>query len=142
MVTLNTGASSSVALNVFSKSPPSPTNLTSSFAEQLATSLEAFLNGGGNSSHFEIDVDAAQSQDSGVRQFIVTLRDPTVGLHAPTAPGDPSTAAPNAAAPLIGVQPAPVQPVAAPFVNPVMQMMGGSPSDTYGGRRVLVRAAS
>ena len=49
--------------------------------EQLTSALEGYLAQSGNSSNLEIDVQPTQSQDSGARQFLVTVKD------AASAPG-------------------------------------------------------
>jgi hypothetical protein len=54
-----------------------PAGSTSSFTSQLAAELEGFLSKSANGSHLQIDIQTTQSQDSGVRQFIVTVKDPS-----------------------------------------------------------------
>jgi hypothetical protein len=47
-----------------------------SFTDQLAAALEGYLAQSGNGSHLEIDIQTTQSQNTGVRQFVVTVKDP------------------------------------------------------------------
>jgi hypothetical protein len=97
MVTLTTGAASSSVLNTLSTPANGSRASISAFSDQLATALEAYLNGssGNGGSHIEIDIAAAPGQDPGVRQFTVTLKDPIVA-SAPWVSSAP-TAAPGAA---------------------------------------------
>src|ERR1700722_10268374 len=70
------GSPSSSILAGISPQPTTPSGSTSSFTDQLAAALEGYLAHSGNSSNLEIDIQATQSQNSGVRQFIVTVKNP------------------------------------------------------------------
>lgn len=62
-----------------------------SFTDQLAAALEGYLAQSGNNSNLEIDIQAAQSQNSGVRQFIVTVKSPDAAPASSTATAGTST---------------------------------------------------
>lgn len=79
-------------------SPPSSLNASASFAQQLAATLEAYLNQGGNAGAIEIDINPSQSQNSGDRQFIVTIKSPTASIM-PGAAAQPVVPAPAPATP-------------------------------------------
>jgi hypothetical protein len=57
-----------------------PSASTDSFTQQLASALEGYLAKSGNSSNLQIDIQTTQSQDSGVRQFLVTVKNPDGAL--------------------------------------------------------------
>jgi hypothetical protein len=78
----NTGRASRTALN----------NSTTSFAQQLAQSLESYLGQSSAGAHLEIDVLPQQGGNSSTRQFIVTVKDSGV----PVAPGPASVRTPTA----------------------------------------------
>jgi|SRR5579862_2117098 len=91
MVTLNAGVQSSIDLAASSVSPQTTTASIDSFAEQLASALEAFLGQAQKGSQIEIDVNPAQGQSSGVRQFTVTIKSPSsTPILAPTPPAAPA----------------------------------------------------
>ena len=73
---------------------------TASFTDQLAAALEGYLAQSSNSSNLEIDIQATQSQNSGVRQFIVTVKSPD------SASGQPAA---DASAPIASGQSSPAQ---------------------------------
>jgi hypothetical protein len=64
----------------------------------LAATLEGFLNQSSNGSHLEIDIQTTQSQDSGVRQFIVTVKDPAGPTGSGQAPVEASSVSASASA--------------------------------------------
>jgi hypothetical protein len=72
---INVSPSSSI-LAGFSPRPTTRSGSTGSFTDQLAAELEGYLAQSGNSSNLQIDIQATQSQNSGVRQFIVTVKNP------------------------------------------------------------------
>ena len=76
MVSSITGQQSSSALAGLSPKPTTPSGSTTSFTDQLAAALEGYLANSSNGSHLEIDIQTTQSQNSGVRQFIVTVKNP------------------------------------------------------------------
>jgi hypothetical protein len=71
-----------------------PSGSTDSFTKQLTSVLEGRLAHGGNNSSTQSDVQPAPSQDSGVRQFLATAKDPdtTAPAAASTASTDGQTA--------------------------------------------------
>jgi hypothetical protein len=109
MVSSITGSQSSSILAGLSPQPTTPSGSTASFTEQLASALEGYLAQSGNSSNLEIDIQTTPSQNLGVRQFIVTVKNPgsaptptvaTAGTIASARrfPPAPSTPAPSAPA--------------------------------------------
>jgi len=74
MVTSLTGAQSPSVLAGLSPQQTSPSGSTASFTDQLAAELEGFLSKAGGGSNLEIDIQSTPSQNSGVRQFIVTVK--------------------------------------------------------------------
>ena len=86
-----TGQQSSNVLAAFSVPQTTPSGSTTSFTQQLAAALEGYLGQSSNGSNLEIDIQTAQSQNSGVRQFIVTVKNPD------SAPAQAATAANNTA---------------------------------------------
>jgi len=82
---------------------------TSSFAQQLAESLEGYLSQSSAGSHVEIDILPQQSGNSSTRQFVVTVTDST-----PITPA---------------AKPSPT-PIAAPMDMSGMMMYSGIPEDT------------
>jgi len=72
---LNSSQSSSILAGL-SHPQTTPSGSTSSFTDQLAAALEGYLAQSGNGSNLEIDIQSTQSQNSGVRQFIVTVKNP------------------------------------------------------------------
>jgi hypothetical protein len=70
------GSQSSSALAGLTPQQTTPSGSTASFTDQLAAALEGYLAQSGNSSNLEIDIQTTQSQNSGVRQFIVTVTNP------------------------------------------------------------------
>jgi hypothetical protein len=73
---------------------------STSFAAQLASVLEGYLGTNSSNSHVEISVDAQPGQDSGTRQFVVTVKNPSATAPVPPAPASsssPSTAATSVA---------------------------------------------
>ena len=75
----------------FSAAQTNPSGSTSSFTDQLAAALEGYLAQSGDASHLEIDIQASPSQNSGVRQFVVTVKNPDA-----SAPEQPAAAASTA----------------------------------------------
>lgn len=64
---------------------------TASFAQQLAVSLESYFNQSASTTPLEIAISPQTSPDSGVRQFLVTVKNPQVAtlpqaIPAPAAP--------------------------------------------------------
>jgi hypothetical protein len=89
MVSTITGSQSPSVLAGLSTPQTTPSGSTASFTEQLAAALEGYLAQSGNNSKLEIDIQSTQSQNSGTRQFIVTVKD--------SAPRQTDSAAGNAA---------------------------------------------
>jgi len=61
------------------------TNSNTSFAQQLAESLESYLGTASAGSHLQIDISPQQGPNSGTRQFIVTLKDADEPAGTPVA---------------------------------------------------------
>ena len=91
MVSSVTGSQSSSVLAGLTPQQTTPSASTASFADQLAAALEGYLAQSGNSSNLEIDIQTTQSQNSGVRQFIVTVKNPN-SSSGQTATGAATTA--------------------------------------------------
>jgi hypothetical protein len=85
MVSSVTDAQSTNLLAGVSLQKTTPSGSTNSFTEQLMAALEGYLAQSGNGSNLEIDVKTTPSQDSGVRQFIVTVKNPDSGSGQPPA---------------------------------------------------------
>jgi cell wall-associated NlpC family hydrolase len=85
-----------------------------SFTDQLVAALEGYLGQSGNGSNLEIDIQTTQSQNSGERQFIVTVKNPDstpaqAGTASPVVPAaSASAAAPASAAPASSPSSAPL----------------------------------
>jgi hypothetical protein len=92
MVNSITGSQQSSILAGISPQGTSPSGSTGSFTDQLAAALEGYLSQAGNASHLEIDIQTTQSQNSGVRQFIVTVKDPDSAPQQPNASPDATPA--------------------------------------------------
>ena len=91
MVSSITGTPSSDTLaGVYPQSTTS-SGSTSSFTDQLAAALEGYLAQSGNNSNLEIDIQKTQSQDSGISQFLVTVKNP--GSAPQTSAGAPAATA-------------------------------------------------
>jgi hypothetical protein len=91
MVSSITDSQSSNVLAGLSPKPATPSASASSFTDQLVAALEGYLSQSAGGSNLEIDIQTTQSQDSGVRQFLVTVKNPD-GAPAPTVTA-PSTSA-------------------------------------------------
>jgi hypothetical protein len=97
MVSTVTRSHSSDVLANLSAAQASPSTSTSSFTDQLAAALEGYLAQSGDGSHLEIDIQASPSQNSGVRQFVVTVKNP--GTSAPAQAATAVSSAANSSAP-------------------------------------------
>src|SRR5678815_5286856 len=91
MVSSITGQQSSNILAGLSTSRTTPSGSMASFTDQLAAALEGYLAQSGNGSHLEIDIQTTQSQNSGVRQFIVTVKNPENAPAQSAAPASLAT---------------------------------------------------
>ena len=113
MVSSITGSQSSSLVAGLPPQQTTPSGTTASFTDQLVAALEGYLGQSGNGSNLEIDIQTTQSQNSGERQFIVTVKNPdSTPAQAGTAA---STASPVVPATASGSAPAaPVQASAAP----------------------------
>jgi hypothetical protein len=90
MVSSITGSQPSNIFAGLSAPQTTPSGSTASFTEQIAAALEGYLAQSSNNSNLEIDIQSTQSQNSGVRQFIVTVKNPD------SAPAQTGVAASNA----------------------------------------------
>ena len=109
MISTILNSTASQALNVPGRTrgglldrPEAPGNLANSFAAQLASVLEGYLGTGSPSGHLEFSIDAQPGQDSGTRQFVVTLKNSSPApapLVAPAATAAAATAPPAAEKP-------------------------------------------
>jgi len=114
MVSSILGPQSSNILSGIPTRQTTPSGSTASFTDQLAAALEGYLGNSANGSHLQIDIQTTQSQNSGVRQFLVTVKDPD---SAPAATAPAASSPVNAAAPAS----ASVKTDApAPAINPAM----------------------
>jgi hypothetical protein len=102
-------------------------NLTqsgTSFAQQLAQSLEGYLNQASAGSHLEIDVLPAQGGNSGTRQFLVTVKGPPYDATDSSSSAFSSVATPTpTAAPVASVQDGP------PITNEVDAYWAAQPKE-------------
>ena len=96
MVNSVAGSQLSGILAGVSSQETSPSGSTTSFTDQLAAALEGYLSQASSGSHLEIDIQTTQSQNSGVRQFIVTVKDPEAAASQPSAQGTPTSASSSA----------------------------------------------
>ena len=98
-----------------------------SFAQQLMTTIEGYLNKSGSGSNLEVNIQAAPGQNSGgSSQFVVTVKNLTGGTAATASPAAPAEAASTRVStplsptltvvpPFVALAPAPAPaPVAAP----------------------------
>jgi hypothetical protein len=92
MVTSITGSQSSSIVAGLSPQPTTPSGSTDSFMSELTSALEGYLAQSGNNSNLEIDIQSTQSQDSGVRQFLVTVKNPDSASAPTVAAGSSATA--------------------------------------------------
>jgi hypothetical protein len=83
-----------------------PSCTTASFTDQLVAALEGYLQQSGSGSNLEIDIQTAPSQNSGERQFIVTVKNPESAPAETSADGSTgvpvpasSSTAPKASSP-------------------------------------------
>src|SRR5450631_2059960 len=84
MVSSINGSQSSSIFGHVSAAQATPSGSSTSFTDQLAAALEGYLAQSGNGSKLQIDIQTTQSQDSGVRQFLVTVKNPD-SASGPTA---------------------------------------------------------
>ncbi len=97
MVSSIRGTQASDTLAGIYSPPTTPSGSTSSFTDQLAAALEGYLAQSGKNSNLQIDIQKTQSQDSGISQFLVTVKNPASASQtssgAPAATASPATAA-------------------------------------------------
>jgi hypothetical protein len=100
MITSTSGATSASAAQDFTLTKTTPSSSVDSFAQSLLTAIEGYLDKSPQNSHFQIDIQSPQSQDSGGgRQFIVTVKD---SASAPALASPLSTRASVASVPAAG----------------------------------------
>ena len=95
-------------------------NSTTSFADKLAGVLQEFLYKSGEDSHLQFDIQAVKGQDSGTRQFVVTVTDSsgrTTTSSSSTASSSSSTTNARTSAPT-------PKPEAPKLAEPVYTLMG------------------
>src|SRR5215813_936310 len=68
-------------------------NSIDSFAQQLAQTLEGYINQASDSSSIEIDITPKTSQDPGARQFLVTVKPTSITTVADQSASGPVTQA-------------------------------------------------
>src|SRR5271155_402343 len=91
MITSTSGTQSTNAAATFDFPSTTSTGSVDSFAQQLMTAIEGYLNNSGNGSQLEIDIQGPQGQNSGGNsQFVVTLKNTGSDVPASTAPSTPS----------------------------------------------------
>jgi hypothetical protein len=98
-----TGSPSSGILAGLAPQQTTPSGSRASFTDQLAAALEGYLAQSGNGSNLEIDIQATQGQNSGVRQFIVTVKNPDsepAKTSATSVTASPAASAAPASAPV------------------------------------------
>src|SRR5678815_4452569 len=133
MVSSITGQQSSNILAGLSTSRTTPSGSMASFTDQLAAALEGYLGQSANGSHLEIDIQTTQSQNSGVRQFIVTVKNPE---NAPAQSAAPASLATS----VTGAVFTPASAASAPVASaPASAPQAGTPLDENG-RTNLKRA--
>ena len=89
MVSSIAGSRSSNILADLSTQQTTSSESTDSFMAQLTSAVEGYLAKSGHSSNLEIDIQKTQSQNSGVSQFVVTVKNPD-NASAPAAATSPS----------------------------------------------------
>jgi hypothetical protein len=100
MVSSITGSQSSGFLAGIAPQATTPSGSMASFTDQLAAALEGYLAQSGNNSNLEIDIQKTPSQNSGVSQFIVTVKNPD------SATSDAASASPASASVASAADPA------------------------------------
>ena len=93
MVGSVTDSQSSSILSGLSPQQTTPSGSTDSFIAQLTSALEGYLAQSGNNSNLEIDIQSTQSQVSGARQFLVTVKTPGSAAANPSTPAGVITSA-------------------------------------------------
>jgi hypothetical protein len=89
-----------------SPQPATPSKSADSFLSQLTSALEGYLAQSGNNSNLEIDIQSTQSQDSGVRQFLVTVKNPDSAASALPSVASAVSPAASAVSPAASTAPA------------------------------------
>jgi hypothetical protein len=87
------GSQSSDTLTGIFPQPTTPSGSIGSFTDQLAAALEGYLAQSGQSSNLEIDIQTTKSQDSGVSQFLVTVKNPDSASGTPADVAVPAASA-------------------------------------------------
>src|SRR6266404_4951779 len=95
MITLTGTAPIDNSVSPLNSKSGAPAKSLSSFADQLATAIEQFLGNSKMESRIEIDLAAAPSQDSDVRQFTVSMKTAAIAATraTPAVPPTPGTSA-------------------------------------------------
>jgi len=120
MVGSVTGSQSSSILADLSPQSTTSSVSTDSFMAQLSSALEGYLAQSSNNSNLEIDIQSTQSQNSGVRQFLVTVKNPD-SASAPTSTAASGGVAPAASAASPADSPAPTDSTA-PAATPTNEV--------------------
>ncbi|MFM2124090.1 MAG: hypothetical protein RL328_541 [Acidobacteriota bacterium] len=112
-------------------------DFASSFATQLASMLQGYLGGNSASSHLEFSIDAQPGQETGTRQFVVTLKNNSPAPASVTAAPAPAAVAPAAVrvTPTIPASPAPAAPTPA-FKDEVDAYWAGQPTEVQALRTI------
>jgi hypothetical protein len=114
MVSSINGSQSSNILAGVSPQGTTPSGSTASFTDQLAAALEGYLAQSAHDSDLEINIQATQSQNSGVRQFIVTVKNPDSASGQTAAAASAVVPAQSTPAQSTPAQSTPVQATPAP----------------------------
>jgi hypothetical protein len=96
MLSSITGPRASQVLAGLAPQQTTPSGSSDSFTQQLTSALEGYLAQSGSGSNLEIDIQTTQSQDSGVRQFLVTVKNPDSAAGQAGAAASPASTAPAA----------------------------------------------
>lgn len=115
----NAAQLSSVADTLFSATPSTttPSVSSSSFMQQLEAALEQYMSQSGNGTQLQINIQPAQSQDSGASQFLVTVSTPSSAPASTSTPTTPTSATDTSATSAPAASDPPPAYVSVPFGN-------------------------
>jgi len=130
MVSSIHGSHSSSILSGVSPHQTTPSGSMASFTDQLAAQLEQYLAKSGNNSNLEIDIQTTPSQNSGVRQFIVTVKTPdSTPAQAAVPPNPAASASPSLTSAPAPASPTPTSAPAPASSAPVAPVQANVPMD-------------
>src|ERR1041385_5423814 len=120
MVSSITGSQPGGILAGLGSQQTTPSGSMASFTDQLAAALEGYLSQTGSSANLEINIQTTQSQVSGARQFIVTVKNPETASGEANSPA--SIATPSSAPKSVPSQTAVSEATPAPAATPMDEL--------------------